>query len=56
MPARDSASVGTGLRLYFPPGCYGRLASRSGIALHLGIDVAAGVIDADYVGETSAPT
>lgn len=36
------------------PGCYGRIAPRSGLALHHGIDVLAGVIDADYTGIVKA--
>ena len=34
-----------------PPGCYGRIAPRSGLALKKFIDVGTGVIDADYRGE-----
>ena len=34
-----------------PRGTYGRIASRSGLAAKHGIDVGAGVIDADYRGE-----
>ena len=34
----------------FPDHCYGRLAGRSGLALHHGIMVGAGVIDRDYRG------
>ena len=34
-----------------PPGCYGRIAPRPGLALQKIIDVGAGVIDADYRGE-----
>ena len=34
-----------------PAGCYGRIAPRSGLAYKSGIDVMAGVIDADYRGD-----
>ena len=34
-----------------PPGCYGRVADRSGLAVKHNISVAAGVIDPDYRGE-----
>ena len=42
--------VPLGLSLEVPPGCYGRIAPRSSMAAR-GIDVAGGVIDADYRGE-----
>ncbi|MFN2492215.1 MAG: dUTP diphosphatase [Pyrinomonadaceae bacterium] len=41
----------TGLAVAVPEGYYGRLAPRSGLAAHKGLDVLAGVIDADYRGE-----
>lgn len=41
----------TGLSVAIPEGCYGRIAPRSGLAVKHGIDVLAGVIDADYRGE-----
>ena len=42
--------VDTGLRIAMPSGYYGRVAPRSGLAVRWGIDVLAGVIDADYRG------
>ena len=41
----------TGLAVAVPEGFYGRLAPRSGLATNRGLDVLAGVIDADYRGE-----
>jgi dUTP pyrophosphatase len=43
--------VSTGISVQFPPGTYGRIAPRSGLAVKHGIDVLAGVIDPDYTGE-----
>ena len=43
--------VKTGLAVAIPEGYYGRVAPRSGLATRLGLDVLAGVIDADYRGE-----
>ena len=42
--------VPLGISLELPKGCYGRIASRSSWASR-GVDVAGGVIDADYRGE-----
>ena len=44
-------TVSTGLAVKLPPGVYGRIAPRSGLAVKNGIQVGAGVIDADYRGE-----
>lgn len=41
----------TGLSMAIPSEMYGRIAPRSGLAYKKGIDVMAGVIDADYRGE-----
>lgn len=49
--AGTRALVPTGLQLAIPEGYYGRLASRSGLAVTSGIHVGAGVIDSDYRGE-----
>lgn len=43
--------VSTGLRISLPPGTYGRIAPRSGLAVKHGLDVGAGVVDPDYTGE-----
>ena len=43
--------VSTGLSIKVPPGLYGRIAPRSGLAVKHGIQVGAGVVDADYRGE-----
>jgi len=50
VPARGRALVSTGLAVVVPPGTYGRVAPRSGLAVRHGIDVLAGVIDEDYRG------
>ena len=43
--------VKTGIAMALPPGCYGSIAPRSGLALEKSIDVGAGVIDYEYRGE-----
>lgn len=40
-----------GIAVKLPPGVYGRIAPRSGLAVKKGIQVGAGVIDPDYTGE-----
>jgi dUTP pyrophosphatase len=47
----ERAVARTGLAVAIPEGFYGRLAPRSGLATKQGLDVLAGVIDADYRGE-----
>ena len=54
VPVHGKCLVKTGLAMALPPGCYGRRAPRSGLALKKFIDVGAGVIDADYRGEVGA--
>lgn len=51
IPARGKHCVPTGLRIAVPPGTYGRVAPRSGLAVKHFIDVGAGVVDEDYRGE-----
>lgn len=48
---KQRALVRTGLAVAVPEGYYGRIAPRSGLATKNGLDVLAGVIDADYRGE-----
>lgn len=48
---KQRATVRTGLAVAIPPGFYGRVAPRSGLAAKNGLDVLAGVIDSDYRGE-----
>ena len=43
--------IKTGISIAIPPGFYGRIAPRSGLAWKYGIDVMAGVIDSTYRGE-----
>lgn len=51
VPARGRVLVSTGLAIALPPGTYGRVAPRSGLASKKCVDVGAGVIDPDYRGE-----
>jgi dUTP pyrophosphatase len=48
---RAPLGIGTGVAVALPPGTYGRVAPRSGLAAKFGIDVLAGVIDPSYRGE-----
>lgn len=50
IPAWGKALVDTDISVAVPAGTYGRVAPRSGLASKHGIDVGAGVIDADYRG------
>lgn len=49
--AKDKGLVSTSLAIAVPPGTYGRIAPRSGLASKHFLDTGAGVIDADYRGE-----
>ena len=48
VPSLGRVAVPTGLAVKVPVGTYGRIAPRSGLAFKHGIDVLAGVVDADY--------
>lgn len=48
--AWDRKIVSTGLTCRPPPGTYIRVAPRSGLSVKKRLDVAAGVVDADYRG------
>ena len=43
--------IQTQIKLGIPPGCYGRIASKSHLAVQNQVHVGAGVIDPDYTGE-----
>lgn len=51
VPAWGSTTINTGIKITMPLGYYGRIASRSGLAVKNNIEVGAGVIDNDYTGE-----
>jgi dUTP pyrophosphatase len=51
IPPNGRLAVSTGIAIGLPEGTYGRVAPRSGLAFKYGIDVFAGVIDADYRSE-----
>ena len=50
IPPRKSVCVPIDLAFAIPTGYYGRIASKSGLAIIHGITVEAGVIDPDYRG------
>jgi dUTP pyrophosphatase len=50
VPAHQRKLIDTNISIALPPGTYGRIAPRSGLAWKHSIDVSAGVIDADYRG------
>lgn len=51
IPARGDSIVKTYIAVGLPPGVYGRVAPRSGLAVNHHIGVGAGVIDRGYTGE-----
>jgi len=50
IPARQVAAVNTDIAIRLPPGTYGRIAPRSGLALYNSIDIGGGVLDPLYYG------
>ena len=52
--AHGKCVVKRGLAMAIPVGCYGTIATRSGLAWKKFIDIGAGVIDVDYRGEVGA--
>ena len=50
IPPHATKCIDTGLQFSFPANTYGRIASKSGLALHNSILVLTGVIDPDYRG------
>lgn len=53
VPSRGKQLVLTDLAVQVPPGTYGRIAPRSGLAARHFIDVGAGVVDEDYRGNVA---
>ena len=51
IPAHSQLLIPTQIKLQIPLGYYGRLASKSGLAILHQLHVGAGVIDPDYTGE-----
>ena len=50
IPKHGKALLLTDLAVQLPQNCYGRIASRSGLAFNNFIEVAGGVVDQDYTG------
>ena len=53
LPPYSQLLIPTQIKLRIPLGHYGRLASKSGLAILHHLHVGAGVIDPDYMGEIS---
>ena len=54
LPPHSRKLIPLGIAIAVPPGCYGRIAPRSGLAFKQGVAMLAGVIDEDYRGEVNA--
>lgn len=53
LPTGKATAVHTDLQFDIPEGCYGRIASRSGLSVVNNVHVIAGVIDRNYRGNIS---
>lgn len=51
IPSNTHHPISTGIALAIPSGYYGRIASRSGMALRSIVQILGGVVDNDYRGE-----
>jgi dUTP pyrophosphatase len=51
IPPSERTLVRTSIAIKTPPGTYGRIAPRSGLAVKHSVDMVTGVIDPDYRGE-----
>ena len=49
--AKDRGIVPTGIAVSIPTGHFGRISPRSGLAVKQGIDVGAGILDEDFIGQ-----
>ena len=54
VPARGKMLIDTQISIATPPGTYGRIAPRSGLAAKNMIAMGAGVVDVDYRGSIHA--
>jgi dUTP pyrophosphatase len=50
IPPKSFDTLNLGLSLIIPPGYYGQISPRSGLAAKNGISIGGGVIDSDYRG------
>jgi len=50
VPARGKADIDTGIHVAIEPGWFGKLESRSGLAVNHGVICVGGVVDSGYTG------